>query len=232
MRLLTLACLRPGWRLWWSAVLLLTCARQEALAQTPGEHAGALPSLRLPALPSRPHVWENGIGSGFRRGSVNRGFAIGAGFGTKSLGGRVDHDLELAAVRFGWMLGSVGGKHDWYRGNPELLGELFAGTQTSPSRRFLFGLTPVLRYNFVTGSRWVPFVNGGVGVTYTTIRSGDLSTAFEFNAQVGGGTRYFFREDTALTFQYRLFHLSNAGLEAPNNGVNTQMFYAGLDWFD
>ena len=36
---------------------------------------------------------------------------------------------------------------------------------------------------------------------------------------------------SALTLQYRALHLSNAGIQEPNHGVNAQMFYAGLTWF-
>jgi len=35
------------------------------------------------------------------------------------------------------------------------------------SSDWVVGLTPHLRYNFATGTRWIPFVDGGAGVTAT-----------------------------------------------------------------
>jgi len=63
------------------------------------------------------------------------------------------------------------------------------------------------------------------------IRNGDLGTTFEFNLQAGAGTHFFVQKDLALTFQYRFIHLSNAGMEFPNLGVNTSTFLLGFSWF-
>ena len=30
--------------------------------------------------------------------------------------------------------------------------------------------------------------------------------------------------------QYRFLHISSAGMELPNNGVNTSAFYVGMSW--
>jgi hypothetical protein len=78
---------------------------------------------------------------------------------------------------------------------------------------------------------WVPFVEAGAGLSYTDISRPDLSTNFEFNVQVGTGIGYFFSNNTALTFQARFLHVSNAGIEDPNYGVNTAVFLVGLSWF-
>ena len=204
-------------------------AAQGVLTQSPDEGTGAPPPLTA-RVSSRSDLWESGIGSGFRKGALQGGLALGVGIGNKSLGSRSSHDLALATARFGWVFNGVEG-HGWYRGNPELVVEFWGGRQVRPTGRTVYGLTPLLRYNFATGSRWVPFVNGGVGIANTSIRDRDLSTGFEFNVQVGAGTHYFLREATALTVQYRWFHLSNAGIKAPNNGTNTQLFFAGLTWF-
>jgi hypothetical protein len=141
------------------------------------------------------------------------------------------HDLALARVNFGWIFTDVVADQHWYRGNWELLAEVFAGAQYRPDIDYVVGIGPVLRYNFATGSRWVPFIDGTAGVTATSIRAADLSTAFEFNLQAGVGTHYFFRENLAATLQYRFLHLSDANLKAPNLGVNDSVIYIGLSWF-
>jgi opacity protein-like surface antigen len=185
---------------------------------------GASPALVVtprPAATARRGIWQSGIGRGFRKGARQSGLVLGAGQGTQHFGSRYGHDLALTTAGFGRMLGP----------NWELRGELFGGQQVEPTDRALFGVTPLLRYNFATRSRWVPFADGGVGVSYTTIRDGDLSTDFQFNVQAGAGAHYFFREDQALTVQYRFFHLSNARVKLPNNAVNTHMLFAGVNWF-
>jgi hypothetical protein len=42
-----------------------------------------------------------------------------------------------------------------------LVGELFSGLQFHPNDRYFVGLTPLLRYNFATGSRWAPLIDLG-----------------------------------------------------------------------
>ena len=117
------------------------------------------------------------------------------------------------------------------RGNWELLADLFGGYQFHPEGVYFAGLSPHLRYNFATRTRFVPFVDVGAGATATDIREPDLSTTFEFNLQGGGGTHYFLRDDLALTFQWRFIHLSNAGIKYTNLGVNNSTFLLGLSWF-
>lgn len=212
-----------------ASVLMPGC---NALTAAPAQAEGQPGPAAAPVAPTGgARIWMSGIGSEFRQGTQQTGFALGGGIGTRRFGSKLRHDLRLAIARFGWVYGSVGTQRDWYHGHPELLGELFAGEQFNPSGRYLFGFTPLIQYNFATGSRWMPFVTGGVGLSYTNISGRDLSNGFQFNVQTGAGTHYFIREDTAVTVQYRWLHLSNAGLERPNSGTNTQMFYAGLDWF-
>jgi len=183
--------------------------------------------------PSRAseNIWVDGIGSGFHKGLYQVGGTVGAGFGIRVFGTSVDHDLALASVNAGWVFTDVIASDKWYRGNLELLLELFGGEQFKPDRRYFIGLTPLIRYNFATGSRWVPFVEAGAGVSSTNIDGPDLTGNFQFNVQAGAGTHYFLSDRTALTVEYRWLHFSNAHTQLPNNGTNTQMFHVGVTWF-
>ena len=185
----------------------------------------------LKTSPSPETIWADGVGSGFRKGTFQAGSMVGAGFGTRVFGTWLTHDLALASVNFGWVFTNVVAPDKWYRGNLELLVEFFGGAQFRPNDRYFVGLTPMIRYNFTTGSRWVPFVNGGVGVSSTNIDGPDLTGNFQFNVQVGTGIHYFLSDRTALTLQYRWLHFSNAGIHDPNHGTNTQMFLVGASWF-
>jgi len=132
------------------------------------------------------------------------------------------------------MLGHVIGEGHWYRGNFEGRLELFGGAQFRPgddADGWLVGLTPHLRYNFATGSRWIPFLDVGAGVTATGISQPDLSGTFEFNLQASTGVRWFLRDDLALTGDVRYTHLSCAGIHQPNLGINNVAFFIVMTWF-
>ena len=76
-----------------------------------------------------------------------------------------------------------------------------------------------------------PFVDGGFGPSLTDIGRPDLSTTFEFNVQGGVGLHYFWSDHQAFTVQCRYFHMSNCGIQQPNQGVNSINFLVGMSWF-
>ncbi len=186
-------------------------------------------SIDLSASPTS--IWDANVGEGFRRGATQLAVTVGAGFGMKVITTRENHDWALGTLEYGCFLGDVVGRNQWFRGNWELLAQFFGGLQFYPDTAYVVGGGPLLRYNFATGCPWIPFVDLGGGVAATDIRNGDLSTTFEFNLQAGTGVHYFVREQMALTFQYRFIHLSNAGIEFPNLGVNSSTFLLGISWF-
>ena len=155
----------------------------------------------------------------------------GVGLGMKVLQSVGIHDWGIGIIDYGWVFTDVVGQGHWYRGNWELIGELFGGYQYRPEGAYFVGAGPHLRYNFATGCHLVPFIDLGAGVTATDIREPDLSTTFEFNLQAGGGVHYFLREDLALTAQWRFIHFSNAGIKYTNLGVNSSTFLLGVSWF-
>ena len=178
-----------------------------------------------------PGIWQDDIGHGFRKGVSEAGLSLGVGVGMSMFGTTQAHDLALAKFHFGRVFSGVVGEDNWHRGNWEWVGEAFAGAQFNPREAYVVGLTPVLRYNFATGTRWVPFFDAGAGVTLTDIGRPDLGGVFQFNLQTGPGVRWFMSRDTVLTFQYRFLHISNASIQDPDHGVNTSVFYVGVSRF-
>jgi hypothetical protein len=177
-------------------------------------------------------IWEAGIGEGFRVGTYTLGFSAGASAGVAVFGGKLDHDLALMSLNYGRVISEVKGIGHWYRGNWELRGELFGGSQFSPNAgEWVVGLAPHLRYNFASGSHWVPFLDGGAGVSATSINRPDLSNTFEFNLQACVGVQWFLRDQCAITLEARWLHLSCAGISTPNQGVNTIVGMIGVSWF-
>ena len=176
-------------------------------------------------------IWQQGVREGFR--STVKTFSIepGAALGMKIFGSRESHDLALISLSYGHMLGPVIGEGHWYSGNPELRLELFAGGEYSPETESFVGLTPHLRYNFATGTHWIPFFDLGAGVSATSIGPPDLSGTFEFNLQLGGGVHWFLRDNLALTSEVKYLHMSCAGIHPPNLGLNSVALMIGVTWF-
>jgi len=189
------------------------------------------PTREPPLISNATSIWEAGVGEGFRPGIQTVGLSTGAGLGVAVFGGSQQHDLALMSLTYGRFIGGIKGVDHWYRGNWEWRAEIFGGAEFSPSKEWVIGFTPHLRYNFATSTRWVPFVDGGAGVSGTGIGHPDLSNTFEFNLQASTGVQWFVKDNFAVTFEARWLHLSDAGITSPNLGVNTIMGMVGLSWF-
>jgi opacity protein-like surface antigen len=219
----------PGARFAFWGFLIMTCmVAWGQIGPAEGGSNGAT-ALRLERTP--PGIWQNGVGEGFRSTTESVGVSAGALYGLEIFGGTQAHDLAFVNFSYGHMLGPVRGEGHWYRGNWELRGELFTGAQFAPESEWFVGLTPHLRYSFATGTRWIPFIDGGAGVTATGIGPPDLSGTFEFNLQVGGGVQWFLNDHLALSVEARYTHWSCAGIHDPNLGLNGVTGLLGLSWF-
>jgi lipid A 3-O-deacylase len=181
--------------------------------------------------PRQSSIWETDVGSGFKKNIKNFGLTAGSGFGLDILGSEKSHQLVLAYAHTGWMATDVIYKNHWYEGNLELWGEIFGGEQYNLNSASVFGLTIGPRYHFATHTRWIPFVDAGIGVSETDIGEPDLGSKFQFNVQIGVGSHYFFQNNIALTTQIRGIHLSNAYIKLPNHGANALLFLVGVTCF-
>lgn len=95
-----------------------------------------------------------------------------------------------------------------------------------------FGITPIgLKLEYDAGQQVVPYIIGGIGVMYTGLGGLKLSGPFEFASFGGAGIELFLTDTMALSFSWRIRHISNAGIEEPNRGLNTQFVMVGLDFF-
>lgn len=156
--------------------------------------------------------------------------SAGPGTGLGSLAGNVNHDVFLGSIGYAWPMSRVVGGDRWYRGRWSLIGEIFGGEQLNPNDAYIIGTTPLMRYTLDTGSRWVPFAKAGLGPTLTNIGEPDLGGKFQFNIQGGAGTQFFWNKHQALSLEFRLFHLSNAGTRDPNTGINCVLLMVGTSW--
>lgn len=215
--------------LWTLLAFMIGQINADAGSQSIGTDSAAEPGPELDQ--SKFSIWQNGVGEGFLRSAQTVSVEAGFAPGMATFGSRQAHDFALMSLSYGHMLTHVMWQDHWFRGNIEGRLELFGGAQYRPSTEYVIGLTPHLRYDFATGTRWIPFIDGGAGVTATSIGPPDMSGTFEFNLQVGGGMYWFVRNDVALTGEVSYMHMSCAGISHPNLGANNMIFKLGLTWF-
>jgi hypothetical protein len=118
-------------------------------------------------------------------------------------------------------------------GNVELLLEPMAAHYYEPFRASAFGGSLVLKYNFLSFGRWMPFWDGGAGMLWTDLapRIPEQSTQFNFILQTGPGVSYFVSENWAITAGFRFHHISNSGIGNRNIGLNAWLFNLGVSFF-
>lgn len=104
-------------------------------------------------------------------------------------------------------------------------------------------ITPIiLRWNFVPGRRFAPYIQGAGGLVYTTHKyppdilvdhgqSGGTSV-FNFTPQFGLGFHYFVKPRRSIDFAANAIHISSASLGDRNPGVNASVqFQVGYTWW-
>ena len=183
------------------------------------------------ALSADRSFWNEGIGSGFRKGAHEVGLSGAYATGIKIFGTSQIHNLAFATIHGGWIVSDVVMKDSPLRGNWEVLVEGFSGVQINHSHAYLAGIDGFIRYNIATGTRFVPFMEIGAGLMATDIGKPDLGGDFQFGEKAGIGAHYFFTENIAATLECRLMHISNAGLSKPNLGVNSVPILLGISYF-
>ena len=72
-----------------------------------------------------------------------------------------------------------------------------------------------------------PYIEGGIGVIYTDFQVRGQGLRWNFNPQIGLGTEIKAGNNDTFFISVRAHHISNAGLDDENRGVNSIMLMAG-----
>ena len=99
---------------------------------------------------------------------------------------------------------------------------------TDPRDNVEFGVNASIRMEFLPCDRLRPYVQAGFGVDYMTLHTREQSTQHNFASQVAVGARFRLRESLWFQAEYRLRHLSNAGIDHPNSGIDPNAYLCGL----
>jgi hypothetical protein len=129
-----------------------------------------------------------------------------------------------------WRVGAQWEVYKWFEGSPWLLThyvDLSAGSWHADDVDGShdigdIGFTPVLRLQKSGLGNFIPYAEIGIGfhgLTSTNITSQrKFSTHFQFGDHLGVGLR--FGEGAKYDLGYHYQHLSNAGIDHPNPGIN------------
>jgi opacity protein-like surface antigen len=141
--------------------------------------------------------------------------------------------FALASVREGWMLDDV--RSGFFFGNEEFLIDVFAGPILKGPGSVMTGATFILRHNFVTGSGgfFVPYYQMGVGGLYSDAANADrvqfgIGSTLEFNLQATLGARWRVAPSWSINTEIGYRHISNAGFDSRNGGVDALGGFVGL----
>jgi hypothetical protein len=168
------------------------------------------------------------------KGTVELGGALGYAQGTTVVGNGPSANRSAVFVmpRLGVILTDPLGT-GWWQGNVEFLVQPVFARFTQPFAAEAAGGSFLLKYNFLSFGRWVPFWDVGAGMIWTNLapRIPEQSTQFEFIIETGPGVHYFVTDRITWTIGVRLHHISNSNLGDRNTGINGVLPYVGLSFF-
>jgi lipid A 3-O-deacylase len=158
--------------------------------------------------------------------------ALSLGYGvTLPVGGQIDNlGYFQASPRWGIGISDPLGGDSWYRGNFELLVEGLYLHEFRPEKGDAGGANLAIRYNFLGGEKFVPFVETGGGVLGLNFNVSRQRDGFSELAYGGIGAHYFLTNRMALTAHWRFQHISNGGTKR-NIGINSSVTLFGLSYF-
>ena len=169
-----------------------------------------------------------------KKGTIEVGLAGGIWQATTIVGDAPSANRNAVFVlpRVGMVLTDTLGS-GWWQGNVEVLVEPLFAKFIQPFAAEAAGGSLVLKYNFLSFGRWMPFWDAGAGMAWTNLapRIPEESTQFQFILETGPGVHYFVTNRVTLTTGIRFHHFSNGGLGERNTGINAGLAYMGISFF-
>ncbi|MBX7158408.1 MAG: acyloxyacyl hydrolase [Verrucomicrobiia bacterium] len=169
------------------------------------------------------------------QGNWEFSFVTGPFFGPATGGERDRISYYANSLRAAYNLTDILGSNDaWYRGNVQLVGELFIAEifNTVGGGSIVVGPNVLARYNFVQpGWKIVPFVQAGPGLVYTDTDNNAIGSHYCFQLNGGAGLRYLINDDWAVSVEGDWHHMSNAGFAKSNLGADDLGGQVGVSYF-
>jgi len=170
----------------------------------------------------------------FAEGNTSFGGELGFGHTFNLPPGRDRTDLSFAFIFPNWQKNLTGiiAPDSYLQGALYWHVEAGLALLTHRDHEYLVGFSPVMvNYKFLNSQRkWAPNILLGAGFSMQDWREyadRELGSEFQFLLHGGAGIE-FFRESGTYSLNYRLFHVSNAGFQKPNIGLNAHVFTLGF----
>ncbi|HEX6176525.1 MAG TPA: acyloxyacyl hydrolase [Candidatus Binatia bacterium] len=179
----------------------------------------------------QPGTYDSAFGYGKQSLGISGGYGLALPVGGTDAPELEDIEFVYVTPRWGVGITDPLGGSSWYRGNFELLLEGTFLYMLEPKSGIAGGIAPGLRYNFLTGTRVIPFLQAGVGFIALDADLTRQSDGLNFILQTGLGLHYFITQRSALTGEWRFHHISNASIHDKNAGINSSLFMLGLTFF-
>jgi lipid A 3-O-deacylase len=179
----------------------------------------------------QPGTYDSAFGFGKQSLGLSGGYGFALPVGGTDAPELEDIQFVYVTPRWGVGISNPLGERSWYRGNFELLLEGTFLYMFEPKSGIAGGLAPMLRYNFLTGGRVIPFLQAGAGVIALDADLSRQSDGLNFILQSGVGLHFFLSQSTALTGEWRFHHISNASIHDKNAGINSSLFMLGVTFF-
>lgn len=142
----------------------------------------------------------------------------------------------LTALRLSHIITEVKDERSALRGKLEWLSEAVYSSVTKGAGDYMAGITVLLRYNFIKpDTPFIPYIQIGAGVVYNDIHKdmsqGLIGQAIEFAPQGGCGFRFLLNKKLSFDLEAMFHHVSNAGLDERNIGVNAVGGLLGMTYY-
>jgi len=171
----------------------------------------------------------------FAKGSKSFGLQAGLGFTEDLPLGQDRTDITFLSFfpNFQYNLTGLVGS-SWYRGAWNWQLEAGVASILNHDGEYLLGVSPLLfQYKFLNPNRkWAPNILLGAGASYTDwedVAQRELGGKIQFLLHAGAGIEYFW-DRWSYSVNYRSLHISNAGIDSPNVGLNAHTFNFGIQF--
>ena len=157
---------------------------------------------------------------------------VWTGAGHSAFNGIGDTGVWNAGLRYGWILTNARGP-GFLRGRFEYAVDAVPLNVVFQPKGAVYGvgLDPLgLKWNFDTSRRLAPYIDFGGGLLFTTskvpagISRINFASGPAIGVNIGHGKAHW-------SLEVRWLHISNAGLNDDNPGINVIQARAGIGWF-
>ena len=99
--------------------------------------------------------------------------------------------------------------------------------------KFLFegGVNLGVAYEYYIPNAAILFFGGSIGPHYINIETNRQANGFIFSDNIFAGVHQILSSKWMMTYQGKFRHISNAGLQHPNGGINNWFVGMGLSYF-